>query len=375
MDDTPNPEPPSQAIPGRGATCSPHPRFVAAHTEQVDDGWTSPGDCSAPQTRVRTEHPKSLLTYNQSPDIPFDRTINPYRGCEHGCVYCFARPTHAYLDLSPGLDFETRLVWKQGAADVLARELSRPGYQCQPVQLGASTDPYQPIERRYRVTREVLETLLHFNHPVSIVTKGALIERDIDVLQALAERRLVSVAVSLTTLDDDLKRKLEPRATSGKRRLAVIEQLAAAGILVSVLAAPIIPFINDQELESLLERAADAGAGAAGYVVLRLPHELVELFDDWLRTHYPDRRQRVLNAIRELRGGRLYDASFEQRQRGSGVFAKLIARRFALARERLGLDAGRQFDLDTTRFSPPVGARSLRAAAPPSADDDQLALF
>jgi DNA repair photolyase len=335
---------------------------MASHTERVDDGWERPGENAAtsPQTHVRAENTGRLLSYNQSPDIPFDRAINPYRGCEHGCVYCFARPTHAYLDLSPGLDFETRLVWKRGAAEALACELSRPGYVPRPVALGASTDPYQPIERRYGVTREILETLSCFNHPVSIVTKGALIERDLDLLADLAGRRLVSVAVSVTTLDDALKRRLEPRATSGERRLAIIERLVAAGVPVSVLVAPIIPFVNDEEVEAILARAAAAGASGAGYVVLRLPHELVQVFDDWLATHYPDRRNRVMNVLREMGGGQLYDSGFGRRQRGSGVFAQLIARRFALACRRAGLAGEARFELDVTRFRPPVGAKSLR---------------
>ncbi|MEO0974035.1 MAG: PA0069 family radical SAM protein, partial [Pseudomonadota bacterium] len=363
----------SLPVRGRGATCSPSPRFVAAETQAVDDGWTVPEPQRAPRTKVRDEQPRTVLSYNRSPDLPFDRSLNPYRGCEHGCVYCFARPTHAYLDLSPGLDFETRLVRKVDADKVLLRELAKPGYRCAPIALGASTDPYQPIERRYEVTRRLLETLLACGHPVSIVTKGALIERDLDLLAALAERRLVSVAVSVTTLDDELKRRLEPRATSGKRRLQMIERLRAVGVPVSVIAAPIIPFVNDGELEAILAAAAGAGAGAASYVVLRLPHELVTVFDDWLAHHYPDRRQRVLNAIRDMRGGKLYDARWDQRQSGTGVIASLLAQRFAVAKARHGLVGNRWFTLDTSQFHVPE--ELLASATVEGTHERQLGLF
>ncbi len=346
---------PGEVHRGRGATCSPAPRYLASEIVRESDGWETPDPQGAPQTRVRAERPRKLLSWNRSPDLPFDRAINPYRGCEHGCVYCFARPTHAWLDMSPGLDFETRLIWKRGAAQALARELARPGYRPAPVALGASTDPYQPIEKRYRVTREVLETLSRFEHPVSIVTKGSLIERDLDLLADLARRRLVSVAVSVTTLDAALKRRLEPRATSGERRLQTIARLAEAGVPVSVLVAPVIPFVNDAELEGILERAAAAGARGAGYVVLRLPHELVTVFDDWLASHYPARRERVLNAVRAMRGGALYDATFGVRQRGTGPLAELIAKRFRLAATRHGLTAdGSRFALDVSRFAVPA---------------------
>ncbi len=363
----------SRLIRGRGATCSPTPRFVDAQHEVVDDGWTVPEPERAPDTHVRREQPRTLLSWNRSPDLPFDRSINPYRGCEHGCVYCFARPTHAYLDLSPGLDFETRLVWKADADRVLLRQLASPSYRCAPIALGASTDPYQPIERRYQVTRRILEVLLACRHPVSIVTKGALIERDLDLLGELAAQRLVSVAVSVTTLSDELKRQLEPRASSGRRRLQVIERLAEAGVPVSVLAAPIIPFINDAELEQILKEAAASGASGAGYVLLRLPHELTTLFEDWLSHHYPDRAERVLNAIRATRGGRLYDASWEQRQSGRGELAKLIGSRFALARQRHGLDGDERFDLDSTRFEVPTELLARLGQATQSGP--QLGLF
>ncbi|MEM9384024.1 MAG: PA0069 family radical SAM protein [Pseudomonadota bacterium] len=364
----------ARVVSGRGATCSPKPRFLAIQHETTPDGWTVPEPQRAPHTQVRREVPRTLVTFNRSPDLPFDRTVNPYRGCEHGCVYCFARPTHAYLDLSPGLDFETKLVWKADADQVLLRQLASPSYRCAPIALGASTDPYQPIERRYGVTRRVLETLLACRHPVSIVTKGALIERDLDLLTELAARRLVNVAISVTTLSADLKRKLEPRASSGQRRLQIIETLAGAGVPVSVLAAPIIPFVNDAELEDILRAGARAGAIGASYVILRLPHEVAALFEDWLEQHYPDRKGRVLNAVRGMRGGRLYDARWGRRQAGQGVLAKLIARRFDLARVRFGLtDSADRTRLDATAFAVPPSllARLTRA----SQSEPQLDLF
>ncbi|MEO0425724.1 MAG: PA0069 family radical SAM protein [Pseudomonadota bacterium] len=346
---------------------------IGSH-EAVADGWNVPEPERAPDTHVRREVPRSLITFNRSPDLPFDRTINPYRGCEHGCVYCFARPTHAYLDLSPGLDFETRLVWKADADQVLLRQLASPSYRCAPIALGASTDPYQPIERRYGVTRRILETLLACRHPVSIVTKGALIERDLDLLAELAAQRLVSVAVSVTTLAPELKRQLEPRASSGARRLQMIERLVAAGVPVSVLAAPIMPFVNDAELEDIVSAAAKAGATGASYVILRLPHELTELFEDWLAQHYPDRKERVLNAVRAMRGGRLYDSRWGQRQSGQGALAQLIARRFELARARHGLnDAAKRTRLDTSAFAVPPSL--LASLARSSHSEPQLALF
>jgi DNA repair photolyase len=293
--------------------------------------------------------------------VPFDQSINPYQGCEHGCIYCFARPSHSYWNLGPGLDFETRIFHKPGLATLLERELRAPGYVVSPINLGANTDPYQPAERDFRTTRALLEVLLAHRHPVTIVTKGgALVLRDLDLFEALAAERLVSVLVSLPTLDDELKRRLEPRAASPAARLRVVETLAQARIPVGVLVAPVIPALNDHEIERLLEAAAAAGAGTAGYVPLRLPYELGELFEQWLREHYPDRAERVLKLQRELHGGRLNDPRFGSRMRGEGPYAALLARRFEHALSRLGLERRSWPKLDTTRFVANPGAPSQR---------------
>lgn len=342
---------------GRGALGNLPHRFESV--ERVADGEAldaalADGETLTPPlaTEVRHERVKSLLAYNDSPDLGFDRSINPYRGCEHGCVYCYARPTHSYLNLSPGLDFETRLTAKINAAEVLRRELAAPGYAPAVVNLGSATDAYQPIERDLRITRAVLEVLAETRHPVALVTKSSLIERDLDLLGPLAHRQLTAAFVSLTTLEHELSRTLEPRAASPTRRLRTIERLAQAGVPVCVNFAPVIPFVNEPELERLLEAAAAAGAGAAFYTVLRLPWEVAPLFRQWLQAHFPQRAERVMNRVREMRGGRDYDADFATRMKGSGPWAALIRQRFDKACARLGLGRGR-FDLRADLFEPP----------------------
>jgi DNA repair photolyase len=346
---------------GRGALSNPTGRFEPAARVAFDDGWTAPsGDDDPPPlaTTVTDEPIRTIITRNDSPDIPFDQSLNAYRGCEHGCVYCFARPTHAYLGLSPGLDFETKLRAKPDAAKVLRFELANPRYQCDVLAMGTNTDPYQPIERTYRITRQVLELMDELDHPVSIVTKSALVTRDLDLLARLAERRLVLVFLSLTTLDPDLAATLEPRAARPARRLDAIRALADAGVPVGVLTSPMIPGLNDHELERLLEAAHDAGARRAGYVLLRLPLELKDLFTEWLRAHVPDRADRVLELIRQTRDGELYQAGFGVRGTGTGPYAALLARRFAVATRRLGM-TGERRDLDTTRFRRPSKGAQL----------------
>jgi DNA repair photolyase len=344
---------------GRGAVANPTGRYERRIAEAIDDGWGSlETPLPALVTRVEPDRARRLITRNASPDVPFEQSINPYQGCEHGCVYCFARPSHAYLGLSPGLDFETRLFYKPDAEQVLAAELDAPGYVCKPITLGANTDPYQPVERKLRVTRVVLEGLAARWHPVSIITKGTLIERDLDLLTSLAERNLVHVLISVTTLDDALKRVLEPRAASPRARLRLIERLTQAGIPVGVLVAPIIPALTDHEIEAIVSRCASAGAGSLGYVLLRLPHELGDLFTAWLEVHFPDRAARILARIREMRSGRLNDPRFGHRMRGEGPYAQLLDRRFRLACERAGLGESRLGPLETSHFSP----RRARAA-------------
>ncbi|QIB51582.1 MULTISPECIES: PA0069 family radical SAM protein [Pseudomonas] len=350
---------PVRILRGRGTASNPVNRFASTVSEAEHDGWTDDAPLTA-ATEVRIEQSKSIITRNQSPDLPFDRSINPYRGCEHGCVYCYARPSHAYWDMSPGLDFETRLIARVNAARLLERELSKAGYQCAPINIGANTDPYQPVEREYQLTRECLEVLLRFRHPVTLVTKGALILRDLDLLEELARHRLVRVMVSLTTLDNELKCTLEPRAAAPAARLKVIRALSARGIPVGVLCAPIIPMVNDVELERLLEAASDAGASSAAYILLRLPREVGPLFEEWLETHMPLRAEHVLSLIRQCRGGELYDASFGKRFRGEGVFATLLSQRFALAIRRLGLNRPElNKDLDCSLFAPPGSQMDL----------------
>jgi DNA repair photolyase len=346
---------------GRGAGTNPGNRFEATTREAFDDGWgTLTEDMPALRTTLTREAAKSAMSFNSSPDLGFDRSLNPYRGCEHGCVYCFARPTHAYLGLSPGLDFETKLLFKPDMPTLLARELSRPGYVARTVTLGANTDPYQPVERRLELTRRTLEVLERFGHPVSIVTKGTGVLRDLDILRRMAGRNLARVYMSVTTLDAKLARAMEPRAASPVRRLQAMRELAAAGVPVAVLAAPMIPGINDSELERILEAAAQAGASTAGYVLLRLPLELRELFEDWLNRHYPERAARVLALIRQTRGGGLYDSRFGQRQTGTGDYAEVLTQRFNIAIRRLKLDRREMGEkLDCTQFSGRADERQL----------------
>jgi len=342
-----------QPLKGRGAVSNHSSRFEREQRVLVDDGW---GDNPALDQPVRTivlpDTAKSIITRNDSPDIPFDQSVNPYRGCEHACIYCFARPTHAYLGLSPGLDFETRLFAKRDAAALLERALRAPSYACTPLALGANTDPYQPVERTEKLTRAVLEVCRDFNQPVGIITKSALVLRDLDILAPMAAQGLVHVAVSVTTLDRDLARTLEPRAATPSRRLATITDLARAGVPVAVLTSPMIPGLNDHELEGLLEAAAEAGARAASYILLRLPLEIASLFEEWLRTHRPDRADRVLSLMRQSRDGALYRAEFGSRMTGSGAYAELLRHRFALACRRLGLER-RGWGMRTDLFRPP----------------------
>jgi DNA repair photolyase len=349
--------PPAPPRKGRGASFNPKVRFESTQLDPFDDGWGSlaevRAEAPAPATEVRADASRSVIVRNASPDIPFEQSINPYRGCEHGCIYCYARPSHAYLGLSPGLDFETKIYAKLDAGPLLERELARPGYRCQPIALGSNTDPYQPQERKLGITRAILEVLARCQHPVTIVTKSAAVSRDLDLLAPMAADGLAGVAVSITTLDSALARTLEPRAAAPHRRLEALRAVSAAGVPTTVLVAPIIPGLNDHELEGVLEAAATAGATHAGYVLLRLPHELRELFTAWLKTHAPLRAQHVLTLIRQCRGGRLNDPKFGSRMRGEGAYAELIGRRFALAKRRYGLERARP-PLRTDLFQPPV---------------------
>jgi len=347
------------ALKGRGATFNPENRFRRDSREAVDDGWEAArpeeGDeAPAPRTTVTIQKARTIIARNDSPDIPFDRSINPYQGCEHGCIYCYARPTHAYLDLSPGLDFETRLFAKPDAAALLRRELAKPGYRCEPMALGTNTDPYQPIEREWRITRQIIEVLAECEHPVTITTKGVLIERDLDLLAAMAAKNLAHVQVSIAMLDKELARKLDPRAPSPQRRLDMVGAIAAAGVPVGVNVAPVIPQLTDRDLEAVLEASAGRGARYAMWTMLRLPLEVKELFRDWLAQHYPLRAQRVMSLVQQLRGGKDNDPRFGSRMRGEGQFAALIGRRFEIACKRLGLNTGRAIGLDTGRFRPPA---------------------
>ncbi|WP_430540271.1 PA0069 family radical SAM protein [Pseudomonas entomophila] len=339
-------------IRGRGTATNPHNRFAPRQSVAEDDGWHQEVPLTQ-GTEVRIETAKSIISRNDSPDLPFDRAINPYRGCEHGCIYCYARPSHAYWDLSPGLDFETKLIAKTNAAEVLEQQLSKPGYTCAPINLGSNTDPYQPIEREQRLTRRLLEVLLRYRHPVTLVTKGSLVLRDLDLLAELARHNLARVMISLTTLDDELKRTLEPRAAAPRARLRAIRVLREAGVPVGVLCSPMIPMINDSELEHLLGAAKEAGAQSAAYMLLRLPREVAPLFEQWLHDHYPQRAAHVLSLIRQSRGGELYDSRFGARMRGEGVFAELLAQRFAKATRRLGFEGREALALDCTAFCPP----------------------
>ncbi len=382
----------ARPLKGRGAVSNPTGRFEREVRVRADDGWggaardnieseaardnalagtldraeAASREETRPRTQVMMDATRAVLTRNNSPDVPFDRSINPYRGCEHGCIYCFARPTHAYLGLSPGLDFETRILAKPEAPRLLARELARRNYTCKPIAMGTNTDPYQPTERKLHVTRGILEVLSSCNHPVSIVTKSDAVLADLDLLSGMAKRRLARVHLSITTLDAELARKLEPRATSPEKRLAAVTALREAGVPVGVMVAPIIPALTDREMETILARARDAGAGEAGYTLLRLPLEVKELFAEWLLAHYPDRARKVLSLVRDTRGGQLNDPNFGSRMRGQGPYAALIAARFNMAVRRLGLGRERAHDngrLDCSKF------------APPARKGDQLRLF
>ncbi|MDT8449569.1 MAG: PA0069 family radical SAM protein [Wenzhouxiangellaceae bacterium] len=341
--------------PGRGAVSNRAGRFAREAREPVADTWATELDALPKLSTVtHAETAKSIISHNASPDVPFEQSINPYRGCEHGCLYCYARPTHSYLDLSPGLDFETRLFYKRNAVELLEAELRRPGYVCKPITIGANTDPYQPIEREHRLTRRLLEKMLEYRHPVSLITKGVLVERDLDLLSELAGLNLVSVFISVTSLDDELKRRLEPRAASAAARLRAIERLSGAGIPVGALVAPVIPALTDHELEAILERIAEAGASSASYILLRLPHEVADLFAEWLEAHYPDRARHVMSLVRQSRGGKDYDSAWGTRMRGTGQFADLIEMRFRLACGRLGLNRRGNEGLRTDLFAAPA---------------------
>jgi DNA repair photolyase len=348
---------PRRVYKGRGARLNPPNRYADYASEDIDDGWGSLEETlsAAPATTLSIDTSRRVITYNDSPDVGFDRSINPYRGCEHGCAYCFARPSHAWLGLSPGLDFETRLFWKPEAPAQLERELAARNYRCAPVAVGINTDAYQPCERKLGLTRALLEILVGTQHPFSIVTKSALIERDIDLIATAAARRQASVCVSLTTLDASLARHLEPRAPTPARRLETIRALSAAGIPVTVLIAPLIPVLTDHELESLLEQARSSGAQGAGYILLRLPHELKELFRDWLETHAPLKASHVMNRLRDCRGGKDYDARFGTRMRGTGIYAEMLRKRFRLASRHLGYKDTPA--LDSSKFTSPAGGQ------------------
>ncbi len=362
MSDAKNTLLPGQRLRARGAATNTAGRFERHAREGFADDWDIPEDDRLVRTETSLERPRSAITYQKSPDLQFDRSINPYRGCEHGCIYCFARPTHAFLNLSPGLDFETRLIARPGIAEVLAQELAKPAYKPAPIAIGTNTDPYQPIDGTHGLMRQILAVLADFNHPVWITTRGTLIERDIDLIAAMAAQRLASVSISITTLDASLARKMEPRAPNPLRRLAIIHTLAAAGIPVRVQVSPLIPALTDHELESVLEAAAEAGATHATSIPLRLPMEVATLFRDWIETTFPDRAARVMGRVRELHGGRDYDPAFGVRMTGQGIWADLIKRRLNVARSRLGL----------TRGLPELRSDLFRV--PPKAGD-QLSLF
>lgn len=353
---------PGLAVRGRGAISNRPGRFELHDRVAEEDGWWPAAPKKTLRTQLSVERPRRAITYNRSPDLPFDRSINPYRGCEHGCIYCFARPTHAWLGLSAGLDFETRLVARPDLPDVLAQELRKPGYRVAPIAIGTNTDPYQPIEKDEKIMRDALRVLQDFKHPVAVVTKGTLIERDIDILADMAARGLARVGISLTTLDADLSRRMEPRAPAPARRLATIERLAGAGVPVRVMTSPVIPGLTDHAIEPLLQAGRDAGATSASWVMLRLPLEVAPLFREWLQEWYPDRAGRVMGLVRDMHGGQDYAADWGRRMRGSGPYAALIAQRFRLAARRLGLD----------EKQPPLRCDLF---APPPRRGDQLALF
>jgi DNA repair photolyase len=348
---------------GRGARSNDSSRYDAERRVRMDDGWTPDDETPPPiRTEVTRDSTRTIIARNTSPDISFNQSINPYRGCEHGCIYCFARPTHAYLGLSPGIDFESKLFVKPDAAKLLDAELRKASYKPQVIAMGTNTDPYQPVEREWRVTRSILQVLAEFKNPVAIVTKSALIARDIDILAPMAAEGLARVAVSITTLDRELARAMEPRAATPQRRLDAIRALSSAGIPTSVMTAPLIPALNDEEMEAILTSARDAGATGAGYTLLRLPLEIKDLFREWLEAHRPDKAKHVMSIVRSMRGGKDYDSTWHLRQTGRGPYASLIAQRFHIAKRRLGLDRDR-WSLDVSKFRCPAKA------------GDQLALF
>ena len=357
---------------GRGALSNATSRYDDEKRIRTTDGWDIEDELPPLRTTLTKDATRTILARNTSPDIPFDRSINPYRGCEHGCIYCFARPTHAYLGLSPGLDFETKILFKPEAAALLTAELASPKYRCDVVAMGTNTDPYQPVERDLKITRQILRVLSDFNNPVGIVTKNHLITRDIDILGDMARRNLAEVFLSITTLDRDLARTMEPRASAPHRRLAAIRELSAAGIPVGVMTAPMIPGLNDHEMEAILDAAAAAGATRAGYTALRLPLEIKDLFEEWLRANRPDRAERVLSLVRQMRGGELYKAEFGTRMKGEGPIAQLLSQRFAASVKRLDLNRVR-YRLDTMRFAVPAAARTALVDA--RRDARQMRLF
>ena len=348
--------PPARAIKGRGAASNPEGRFESIRHHAEDDGWQGAvldEDSPRPRTEVTEERARSVISRNDSPDIDFIQALNPYRGCEHGCVYCFARPSHSYLGLSPGLDFETRLRAKVNLADVLRSELAKPGYVVSPINIGSNTDPYQPVEKRWRLTRAALEVLAACQHPCTIVTKNAMVERDLDILVPMARAHLVQVFISINSLDNRLAAKLEPRASAPRRRMQALRTLSAAGVPVGVLVAPIIPALNDRDMEAVIGQAAEAGACSAGYTTLRLPHELKALFREWLALHAPQRAEHIMSLLQQMNGGRDYDSNFATRMHGQGVFADLLHRRFDVACRKHGLTRARELQLDTAHFAPP----------------------
>jgi DNA repair photolyase len=343
---------------GRGALSNASGRYESQHVESFDDGWSElEEDLPTIRTETIVERPKTIITYNTSPDISFDRTINPYKGCEHGCIYCFARPNHAYRGMSAGLDFETKIFVKPGAAEVLKRELAKPNYKIANIMLAGDTDIYQPVERELKITRSILEVLRDANHPVSLITKSALILRDLDIIAPMAEKGLARTAISITTLDSKLARTMEPRAAAPYKRLEVMRELVKAGVPVTVMTAPLIPALNEPEMERLLEASNEAGARWAGYVMLRLPNEIAALFTEWLEGHYPDRARRVMSLVRSLHGGLDYKADWGVRARGTGPYARLVADRFRKACERLGLNATPRPPKRTDLFTPPAPPR------------------
>ena len=343
---------------GRSTANNLEGRFATEQIESVDDGWFLEEEGAPnPATQSLPERSKSIITHNQSPDLPFNQSINPYRGCEHGCIYCYARPCHAYVDLSPGLDFETRLFYKPNAAELLEQELSKKNYRCQTIALGTNTDPYQPIEREHRITRKLLEVMRDFRQPFSIVTKSALVLRDLDILADMARDNLCVVFLSITTLDNSLKQIMEPRTAAPVARLRAIRELSKAGVSSGVMVAPIIPAINDSELERILQAAAEAGAQSASYVYIRLPHEVRPLFHEWLETHFPDRAEHVKSLIRQSRGGKDYRADWHQRLSGTGVFVETLKQRFQIQSRKLGLGPTPRDSLNTGLFRVPAGSR------------------